>query len=288
MNDRALDRGPGRPSHFFTDDALARLLNQCGDLSGGSLLLLGPPRSGRTSLLMQYALAQAERFGKTGLVILATPSKEKLSAERPCLQRLSNPPSVHLLRRIHLRYFSSAAAFRRFLGSLPTTEPDAGGTPYPPCCILVDDFMSLFSPEEKNYESVNITISKLRETVIRLRRNAGMSPSCFCHFVLVERTPDMIPSYPSIHPKNPPLALYPFIARAARWITTIRGTSPDFIFSVSESPSFQTFDADEQGFHERYRNAFVTGTKPLTRFVFRYRLHRWELELTDVMILNED
>ncbi|KAJ3109813.1 hypothetical protein HDU97_000043 [Phlyctochytrium planicorne] len=297
---------PKGPIHlgmlFPTDNPNScKILETAGDFSKGcsSTLILGPKQSGKTSLLMQYAVAMASKPTHASTdsqphsqinffpspspppkphVLFISPSKEKLYARRPCLSRrptgkriwvpgkepsgwkpdppsnsskCAHPPSdlidppPEVLSRIHIRYPQNETQLRKLLSSLPTTEPAVGGTPEPPCCIIVDDFSHFFGKEGKASHRIQLTLALLRDTTAHLRRSADFDhPSSQCHFVIADGT-DEAQAQVLCGGETRVKPLFEMYATQVQWVFSIFGISPAFTMQISASTSFRSSDIQE-------------------------------------------
>eukprot|EP00908_Phaeocystis_cordata_P008052 Transcript_18719.p1 GENE.Transcript_18719~~Transcript_18719.p1 ORF type:complete len:342 (-),score=84.07 Transcript_18719:76-1101(-) len=86
------------------------------DEVGTRALLIGPPQSGKTSLLLQFAYARARR-GLTTLFVCH--SREKMWAQRPARPRSGDEEdeaqNLAVLRRVHIKYIKSDRELRELL-----------------------------------------------------------------------------------------------------------------------------------------------------------------------------
>ncbi|KAI8842124.1 hypothetical protein BC829DRAFT_492315, partial [Chytridium lagenaria] len=270
---------------FPTDNPnTSRILESVGDFSAGgaATLLLGNKRSGKSSLLFQYAVAMASNPHQH--VLLIAPSPEKLASLRPCLSRpptgrrrwvpgvrpegytgesrrssnvlndaLPNvmDPDPEILSRIHIRYPRTAEEMRMMLARLPSVESGIGGTPEPPCCIVVDDFSAFFDRmEEKTVSNVEWTLAVLRDTVSHLQKSAEEGhPSQQCRYFLVDTFEAAQSSLPYTLEKDrrrsPLLDVY---SRHVRWVFSVFGNHPAFTMQISASDNFNSIDPEERGF----------------------------------------
>lgn len=97
-------------------------------------LLVGPPRSGKTSILFQYAHSVVEATLEAEVLFIC--NKEKMESACP-LMSLGLDTSSEALERIHMSYVSNGGELRMFCSSLQILN-------LAPRLLIVDDFTSFF------------------------------------------------------------------------------------------------------------------------------------------------
>ncbi|KAJ3416879.1 hypothetical protein HDV05_008464 [Chytridiales sp. JEL 0842] len=156
---------------FFstTSPDLLKKLDRVKPFGIGSVILSGPKKSGKTSLLFQYAFNCVKEYGDHAHVVFIATSKEKLEKSRPCLASQADELDPEVLSRVHMRYAETPDALRYMITSLPTSDKPTG-TPAPPCCIIVDDFSSLFTAKgSRSGPAVRLTLALLQQSVHNIR-----------------------------------------------------------------------------------------------------------------------
>ena len=105
-------------------------------------LLLGPPRSGKTSLLMQFAFARARR-GLTTLFVCH--SREKLWVQRPARPHGADgeddAQSIAALKRIRIKYVKGGRDLRDLLVSFHLSSEEL------PHALIIDDLPAILQAD---------------------------------------------------------------------------------------------------------------------------------------------
>ncbi|CAN6293309.1 unnamed protein product [Urochloa humidicola] len=104
------------------------------DEDAGIILLSGPPRCGKTSLLFQFAVNRAAESGR-GVVFIC--SKGRMENNPPFLSQ-GIDPSMSLLQRIQIKYAEDGDEIRKYFAAFHLLDNF-------PAAVIVDDFPDFFS-----------------------------------------------------------------------------------------------------------------------------------------------
>jgi hypothetical protein len=114
-------------------------------------LLIGPPTTGKSSLLFQYAFNRA-RQGLSTLYIICG-ARDHLLAQPPARPRVSAEPctvyedeAAHALQLIHIKHVATWSELRDVLAHLHMPEAMPEGVDVLPRGLIIDSLSSLFSP----------------------------------------------------------------------------------------------------------------------------------------------
>ncbi|XP_019189347.1 PREDICTED: uncharacterized protein LOC109183739 isoform X2 [Ipomoea nil] len=113
-------------------------MSSCRSHSDDPIILLsGPPSSGKTSLLFQYALNSAMEFN--GAVVFIC-SRHKLDTKPPFLSQ-GVDPSSDIFQRIHIKYIDDDEGIKRYFAAFHIHHAN-------PVSVIIDDFANFF--DERN------------------------------------------------------------------------------------------------------------------------------------------
>nr|GME09165.1 putative P-loop containing nucleoside triphosphate hydrolase [Ipomoea batatas] len=113
-------------------------MSSCRSRSDHPIILLsGPPSSGKTSLLFQYALNSALEFN--GAVVFIC-SRHKLDTKPPFLSQ-GIDPSSDIFQRIHIKYIDDDEGIKRYFAAFHIHHVN-------PVSVIIDDFTDFF--DERN------------------------------------------------------------------------------------------------------------------------------------------
>ncbi|XP_031114678.1 uncharacterized protein LOC116018814 isoform X2 [Ipomoea triloba] len=113
-------------------------MSSCRSRSDHPIILLsGPPSSGKTSLLFQYALNSALEFN--GAVVFIC-SRHKLDTKPPFLSQ-GIDPSSDIFQRIHIKYIDDDEGIKRYFAAFHIHHVN-------PVSVIIDDFADFF--DERN------------------------------------------------------------------------------------------------------------------------------------------
>src|SRR5438128_1111076 len=128
--------------HFFSactfdnvqNPLLQRRFDECPDISSLSgCALTGAPRTGKTSLLFQYAYSIVKNDPEANVMFVC--SRQSPS---PIFEQTSE--SLEPLKRIHMRYIETGISLRQFLANIHLLPVELL-----PSCICVDDLSQMLS-----------------------------------------------------------------------------------------------------------------------------------------------
>ncbi|CAH9112778.1 unnamed protein product [Cuscuta europaea] len=105
----------------------------CRDRSDSVILLSGPPSSGKTSLLFQYALNAA--MGSVSAVVFIS-NRQKLEAKPPFLSQCVEPSS-DIFQRIHMKYIDDEEGIKKYFAAFHVHDEI-------PVSVIIDDFADFF------------------------------------------------------------------------------------------------------------------------------------------------
>uniref|UniRef100_A0A7S1SLT2 Uncharacterized protein n=2 Tax=Tetraselmis chuii TaxID=63592 RepID=A0A7S1SLT2_9CHLO len=162
-------------------------------------LLCGPPSSGKTTLLFNYAAAVAGR-GKTAICLLRRDKIEQCSPLPPAGKNLADDAAFELVK---LKYVESTEDLLRFAACMHLL-------PEPPGAILVDDLSEIMGPSSYMPGEVARVLAFLADAANHAT-NRGLSSSS-CTLVVTEQVG-------SDGPKN--LFVY------RRWLPVVLTLVPD-------------------------------------------------------------
>ncbi|CAH9132529.1 unnamed protein product [Cuscuta epithymum] len=125
--------------HLPNPDNNRRLDNNrsCRDRSDSVILLSGPPSSGKTSLLFQYALNAA--MGSGSAVVFIS-NRQKLEAKPPFLSQ-GVEPSSDIFQRIHMKYIDNEEGIKKYFAAFHVHDEI-------PVSVIIDDFADFFDDRE--------------------------------------------------------------------------------------------------------------------------------------------
>ncbi|XP_037450498.1 uncharacterized protein LOC119320521 isoform X4 [Triticum dicoccoides] len=120
----------------------------------GILLLSGPPRCGKTSLLFQFAINRAAESGRHVVFIC---SKGRLENSPPFLSQ-GVEPSLNVLQRIQIKYIEDDEGIRKYFAAFHLLDDF-------PAAVIVDDFTRFFSESAKlgTIGSCNLLLSDVHQ-----------------------------------------------------------------------------------------------------------------------------
>ncbi|KAM3233743.1 hypothetical protein P3L10_019102 [Capsicum annuum] len=104
----------------------------CG--SDSILLFSGPPSSGKTSLVFQFAINSATANGERNVVFIC--NHRKLEAKPPYLPR-GIDPSSDVIHRIHMKYIDAEEGIKKYFAAFHMHDPA-------PASVIIDDFADFF------------------------------------------------------------------------------------------------------------------------------------------------
>lgn len=107
--------------------------SRCGKCSDPLLLLSGPPSSGKTSLVFQFAINAAT--GSDGNVVFIC-NRRKLESKPPYLAQ-GIDPSPQVIHRIQMKYIDNEEGIKKYFAAFHMHDPA-------PVSVIIDDFADFF------------------------------------------------------------------------------------------------------------------------------------------------
>ncbi|XP_009599091.1 uncharacterized protein LOC107762409 [Nicotiana tabacum] len=131
------------------------------------LLLSGPPSSGKTSLLFQFAINSAKESGEGNVVFIC--NRRKLETKPPYLAKGIDPSSA-IFERIQMKYIEDEEGIKKYFAAFHILHNNPA-----PVSVIIDDFADFFN-EGKCQERYNNTRGKdlAMVRVLALCKNAIM------------------------------------------------------------------------------------------------------------------
>lgn len=120
---------------FFWSGSSSSFLQQFQNPSN-LLLLSGPPSSGKTSLLFQFAYNVASALHSSNPNVIFICNRQKLDSKPPFLSQAIDPSS-HIFHRIQMKYVNDDEDIRKYFAAFHLYDTL-------PAAILIDDFGDFF------------------------------------------------------------------------------------------------------------------------------------------------
>ncbi|KAI9202740.1 uncharacterized protein BJ171DRAFT_166523 [Polychytrium aggregatum] len=161
----------------------------------GPVSIQGPPRCGKTALLFQYAYAHALQ-SPSSHVLFISPGQDRLSglfqtqiealgsfrhqdegsrsryqSQNQNRNRSRSRIDPAVMKRIHHRYIDSAFTLSCFLSSLTLLGSEPRLAEYP-ACIVIDDLVEVFAPDELEADCVVRVFGLLNDTIQAIRQKS--------------------------------------------------------------------------------------------------------------------
>lgn len=190
-------------AHFVScrDDATLQIaVESLGDFPDGlgrDVLIAGPPKCGKTSMLFHCA----SKYAENGMHVIMLLRRAKVESHPPCLPPLSIMDD-ECYNRVHIKYVNHLDNLRKFLSCAHLCKVNASA-------ILLDDLSSyicddLQESRMRSYEScLARVLAELKEAANAIARRNG-SP---CGLVVTDRGNDEGPSHRYVYERWLPLVL---------------------------------------------------------------------------------